>query len=253
MSLLAQQGMMMASSVNPTAQAIYSKLAEWWGMDALDGGNLVGLHNGTPLTRLNAPALAAGKIGNGVDFQTSSQQGLYYDNDPPGARTNVTPMTWGCWYKPRSLLGCSLVNVALRSNLNGYDRRLNLWLGADGKLIAMAGNGSTLFQAPTTNTASVGVFHFLQGEVVPGGELRARIDNGPWAAVTGPATLPNINLGVRMGMNRRMVNVFHEWFADGVLDEVFLLDAQLTADEWSYLYNGGAGMSYAALKAAAGH
>ena len=252
MSLLAQQAMMMTAGVNPTAAAIYAKITEWWSMEALTGGTLVGLHNGMSLSRRNAPVLAAGKIGNGIDFEATASQGLYADANPPGSRSATTPMTWGGWYKPESLTASSIVNVAVRDSTNGNQRRLNLFLDAAGKLIVMAGNGTTLFQTTTANAVGAGVFHFLQGEVVPGGQLRARIDNGAWSAVTGPATLPSSNLGMRMGMNRRSSDGVSEFFADGVLDEVFLLDAELTADEWAYLYNGGAGRSYTALKAAAG-
>lgn len=243
-----------SASVDPTALSIYNKLAEWWSLESLVGGTLVGQHAGTVLTRLNAPVIATGKVGNGIDFESSSQQGLYLDTgSPPGNYISSSSTSACLWFKPESLsAGQSLFSIATRDNVNGQFRRLNLHIGTDGKLVAMAGNGTSLFTTTTANAASTGNWSFIQGDVVPGGSIRGRIDNGTWSSASGPASSVTTNLGIRVGLNRRSSDGYGEFFADGVADEVALFDDKLTNDEWDYIYNGGNGMDYATLKAAAG-
>lgn len=241
------------SGGDPIAASIYAKIAEWWTCDSLSSGNLVGQHASTSLNSLNGSSIVAGHVGNGVQLQRASSQGFYRDTDAPGGYSSMSPTSACAWFKPASLsVAQSLVNIAIRQSTAGADRRLNLRVTADAKLVAHAGDGASSYFAETSDTLTVGEFAFVHGYVVPGGEVRARINNGSWASVSAPAASVASNLSPRVGMNRRTVSTLNENFADGVLDEVVLFDDALTSDEWAYLYNSGAGVGYAALKSAAG-
>jgi hypothetical protein len=240
--------------VDPIALSIYNKLAEWWTCDSLSGGGLVGQHAASPLSNLNGAITAAGKINDGVDLESSSSQGFYNDSAPPSGTYGASDSTSCClWFKPESLsAGQSIFNIQNRTSTNGNQRRLNMYVNTDGTLVGMAGNGTTLYTATTGNAVSVGTFSFMQAEVVPGGSLRARINDGTWASAVGPNASVTSSLSVRIGLNRRTGSVVNELFADGIIDEVALFDDNLTDLEWDYLYNDGNGMNYATLKAAAG-
>lgn len=239
--------------VDPVALSIYNKLAEWWTCDSLSGGNLVGQHASTGLNNLNSPTTTSAKIGNGVDLELSSSQGFYSDGAAPGTYTTSSATSMCLWCQPESLgASQSLIVLQDRTTNAGALRRMQLRIATTGELVGHAGDGSAAFTATTSGSVGTGSFVFLQGDVVPGGSVRARINNGTWATATGPSASSSSSLSVRVGLTRRTVSVVNETFADGVLDEVAIFDDKLTDSEWDYLYNGGAGLGYAALKAAAG-
>ena len=259
-ALIRRHALLAEATNNPVALSIYNKISEWYSCNALSGGNLVGQHVGKILTAENdggSATIVAGHIGNGVDIAPS--YGFYGASaDVAGTVNSTSPTSTAAWYRPDSLAANAFISaIRVGNSIQGRDHRLLMYVDTSGGVHAFAGNGTTFVDAgATANTLSVGTFGFCQAEVTPNGGaglLRSRLNDGTWKTGTPLSTSPTANAAYRLGFDYSTADGTATGYSNGVLDEVAYFNAALTNAEWDYLYNSGAGISYAALKTAAGH
>lgn len=241
--------------VDATALSIYNKLAQgdWFTCESATSP-LTGARNSTSAAKIGTGATSsvAGKVGSAIDVTPSA---VYRATALPYTPTTGSTYAAGIWVNADSLATVCPLVIAQGTNQDGDDRALQIFLMSTGALKVRAGKvGTATFTDADTSASSVatGGWYFLQAE--RGADyVRGRVNAGAWVSVAltsnaAPTTDQCVTLA---GAYNSSSSTYQNGF-DGLFDESFFIHGTLTDAEWDYLYNSGAGLSYAALKSAAG-
>lgn len=251
------QSVTVAAAADPLAASIYTKIVAWWERDEVSGTTMVDAHtnalNGiyTGLT-LNQSPLAA-NLGRSVTFPTGNNSAKVNGNALLDIQGDLSVMCWvkrvgtqqqypKIMWKPYSSLGAGYANYLLQQD--------NVSLAGKVLFRVTAASTNTNYDAVSTSALGDGVATMLGGRRLD--TETAIFVNG---AKQGTATLPaSTVLGASSGLalNWGYNGDSRDPFVGGQ-DQSALFKPALTDAEFLYLYNGGAGISYAALKAASGH
>jgi hypothetical protein len=266
MSTLAHHMAMMGlgTAINADAVSIYSKLVAWWPCNETTGAKLNDAHT----HGLNGDIAAAGSA---ITFSVASVRSggpssiLFNGDARANLPTNLDAYIAGAndhavftWYRPIATTSGAAAREIICSYNTGSggssakNDQFGLYVDATGhptsnwrygSSSATQGVASTRTVATSTNTfigynkltTPKTVQHWKDGA----SETAIGYTNEP----TGTSLEPTIS-----GMTGQVT-----FQAAGALQELTLFNTSLTSSEIAWLYNGGAGRSYADLKTASGH
>lgn len=244
------------SPTNPTAFSIYQKLTdgEWFVMDSA-GSSITGAHNGKVANKIGTGSTQV--VSGGVDFTPNALYRLATADLPftPAANGKVTICGW---VKADSIDNVSPFLLGDGTTSTAASRTLHAFFIYPGLAKGRAGTGGSFADADTpTSAVTTGTTYFLQVQRLSN-KVRVRIDNGTWyETATTADSAPTSNQVFSMGgdyYTSSPADTYGNSF-DGVLRDVLIhssASGTLTDAELDYLYNGGAGVSYAQLKTNAG-
>ncbi len=231
-----------AASSGGGALPITAGLVEWWTLNEASG-NRVGAKSGIIMAPTNNPVGVAGKIGNAVDFVRASSQYLSCVN-PAILNAFTASFSVQLWCNADALGSednwfwmaeqtMGTPNYAGVRTLTG-----NQWQGS-----VLSNN---LAESSSTNTGTVTAATWIHTVMVYSAitqTMTLYIDSvgASGSAMTGAATraAPSaLVLGSRLAGSQ---------YVDGIADECAVWERALTPLDISYLYNGGAGRTYATL------
>lgn len=231
---------------DPVAASIFSKLTSWWEMG--EGSGTRNDSKGTNHLTVSGTVTTASGVRGGGDVAAAfaGSGGLYVDSNP----TIRVDVGGGAH--------CMFGWVYLTSNsgsqffFSKWDNATTWSIGAEyiGSLQGgsyYAQNGGSSYTNAGITAPAAGAWHFYVMWRDPAdGKVRLQLDNGAIAVSTG-ASNPGGN-GIALTFARdyasayRMTGRLQRWG--------WIKGAILTADERAYLYNSGAGHTFAELAAA---
>jgi hypothetical protein len=241
-----------SSGVNPTALSIYNKIVAWWERNEPSGTTMTDAHsnalNGTysGLT-VNQTGLAA-NLDKSVTYPAGNNYAEVADNALLKPTGDLSCMVWvkrngtqgnfpKLMWKPGGTKASGQANYLLQQD--------NFSNG--GKVIFRVTISGANYDAMSTTALANATPYFIVGN-------RAGITSYIYinGVQEGTATIPNSALSTATDTLRFG---YHGSAGDpwvGSQDQAALFNDDLSSAEIAYLYNGGAGISYATLKAAAG-
>ena len=184
---------------------------------------------------IGSPSIGAGKIGNAVTLNGSSQYAVGIDNDI------ASTITLSAWVKPNSG-GQTASLIAKRSSTTDNQGTLSLVSGAATFTVTTAGSEKTV----TGGALSAGVWTHVVG-VYDGTNARLYVNNAPASPTAATGALGSNNFAWTIGRN---ANAASGYFSGG-LDEIKIFSRALSANEVKAEYDAGvagntAGLSFAA-------
>lgn len=237
---------------DPTALSIYNKIIAWWERDEPSGTTMTDAHsnalNGTysGLT-VNQTGLAA-NLNKAVTWPSGNNYAEVADNALLKPTGDLACMVWvkrngtqgnfpKLLWKPGGTKASGQANYLLQQD--------NFSNG--GKVLFRVTISGSNYDAMSTTALANATVYFLVGN-------RAGTGTSIWvnAAQEGTATVPSSAIStatdtLRFGYHGAAGDI---WIGDE--DQAAVFNDDLTAAEISYLYNSGAGISYATLKTNAG-
>lgn len=232
-------GAISADAAKPSHSLIQG-LVSWWTLNEA-AGQALDAHGVNHLTEVGGPiASAPGKVGNARDLELSNGQ---YFSRPDNADLSVgdVDFTFCCWVKAESLATYNtIINKWGVSGTFEYKIYRDQSTTAFHFILSADGVGYTNWQG---NVAPVvGTWYFIAAwHDSVANTINIQIDNAAVisaAYVTGVFNGPSV---FQIGQGDPGQN----W--DGLIDEVGFWKRVLTPAERTFLYNGGAGRSYAEL------
>jgi hypothetical protein len=212
-------------------------LISYWTLDEATGTR-VDSHGTNPLTPINAPIGAAGKVGNGVDLETGSSQYLSYDDPAP---VNNDDFTYALWFK-RETFG--MPRSCLVGKDNNVSRHYMLEINNIGDC-TFSYLAATKIVSPATIVNNTNWHFVVFWHVAATKTIAIQLDNAtPVTAVYTTYTPPASNIPVRIGA-RQATSL--EGYFDGLIDEVGVWRRVLTPAERTLLWNNGDGVTYATV------
>ncbi|MCC6618787.1 MAG: LamG domain-containing protein [Chloroflexi bacterium] len=219
-----------------------TNLVAWWAMDEASGSRADSHTGGLTLTDNNTVAAAAGKHGNGADFESANSESLSRND---GSEFDMLTGDW-------TLAGWIKLESAPASNFSIFSKYLTT---GEQRAILFNKNTSNVLTfttyslgtatpvdtlASTFGALSAGVWYFVAiyhdaTNDIKGIRVNATLDTVGYAAGVFDSTFLFL-----FGRTGGSTNYF-----DGVMDEMCLWNKVLSADELDWLYNGGTGRTYA--------
>jgi hypothetical protein len=239
-------------AANPTALSIYNKIAGWWELDETSGTTINDAHtnalHGTvtaPYT-LNETPLSA-NTGAAIALQASTSNISIPDNAALDITGAVSVMQWVKRDGPQS--GAAFPKLMWKTGVNDvagqgnyqlfyYRDTEEVWFrvtagGSNSNVISPSMSNGTTYQY-------IGVRNGTTLNLYRNGSLDATAAGPSGSLDTGTGPLVS-------GYHATSNDPFNGW-----LGQQAVFNGALDATEVAYLYNSGAGISYAALKTAAG-
>lgn len=221
-------------------------LVEWFPA-AEAGGDRVGAHAGiVAAVGAGSPGIRTGKVGDAVDITPGGW--LYVAAGAPSGNFRIDTgedATFGCWVY---FDGAPSFSYPFCRWDGGGDWGLTCHAGQAGAFVSDGGGGASA--GVTGGTISATTWHFLagvfEGAVGAFGRISLYLDG----AVIGTT---NLVTGHAPGDQRTFIGTLNAGgfgSMDGADDELFFYSRALSTDELDWLYNAGAGRSYADLTAA---
>lgn len=251
--LLRRHALLADLSGGPVAASIYNKIVGWWELDETSGttvndAHTNALHGTSSGLTVNQAGLAA-NLGKSYVFPSGNN----YINIPDAAVLDITgAVSVMVWCKRNGALG-NFPKLLWKSGVNDAGGQANYMLQHNnyggGAVAFRVTASSTNYDVETAGTmADATVYQYIGTR---NGTSMKIYQNGSLSNsnTSGPSGSLNTGSGpIRCGYNGFAGD---PWV--GTHGQMAVFSGELTASEVAYLYNSGAGISYAALKAAAGH
>lgn len=212
---------------------LYDDMVAFWEFETLTTDS----HSGSlTLTDNNTVGQTTGKVGNAGDFVRANSEFLSVtDSDLSPLGGSGAAFTFACWFNPDDY---DTHGIMSHETSDG---------GTQGAFLrTTGGNAQWQIYGPSMNPLNVtggaldpSTWYLLVGWC-DSGTSYLQVNNGTpvSAAMTG-----NINSVGHLMIGRN----FWNGYANGLIDQAGIWARALSADERTYLYNAGAGRSYAAL------
>lgn len=216
-----------------------SQLISWWNLDETSGMRY-DAHGSNHLTDVNTVGYQTGKKGNAADFEWGNAEYLTI-NDNPSLSFGDEDMTMGVWIKVESF---STGAEAIFGKWGAVDE-YHLYIGPTVNSPRFAvNNGSVVTVVDWGSVLSVGVWYFIMGwHDSVNNQIGICVNNGTPVTASHTGGILDGASAFRFG-SYDPIDI--EKF-DGLMDEVFLYRKLLSADERSWLWNGGLGRTYQEL------
>ena len=223
-----------------------TNLVSWWSMNELSGTR-VDSHGTVNLTDNNTVGNAAGKQGNGADFESTFSEFLNANNSVSTPVFTTGDYTLSMWYKPESL---SSTQVLFCINGSGETEAANSQIifrvNSNGSLNMFheygAGNNSNNTTSATPISSTGTWYHIILQRDISNGRYAVYVDNTfiefqSFSDDPTGGTAGNISIGSYQTGGGDYV--------DGIIDEVGFWHTLLDSSQRSELYNSGNGITYA--------
>ena len=211
-------------------------LVSWWPLDE-ESGDRADSHGSNHLSPVAAPGNATGKVGSGVDLESSSNQYLTIAAAAQTGLGSAGSFSFGAWYKIESALVTQFI-CSKRTTGAAEWTMTNTSDGSNSCYMYLAPSFVPLV-VPGVFAAATWVFVVVGYNSATGRACVSVNGAAPTTAVRtygGLATAPfSIGYDLSGGLAK----------FDGVIDEAFYYTRWLSDDELSWLYNSGSGRAYA--------
>jgi len=249
------------SNLVADAISLWPKLVEWFECNETSGSTITGSHAATVLTLTGSPSLNQTHVRSGGGASAHFGSGQYgYQASPLSAMIAAPKQSVFSWVRPATVptgSGNTAVLVTDFSGSGGTTHNLQYWLGIDTSSKVQAGwaYGSQVnnFNS-STSTLTAGTNYFV-GYTVDHTtrDLEIYIDSTLDRALTytsGTEPTGGSITSINLGSLQQYPTLF---YSDAYLQGTILCDDVITTAEQAYLYNSGAGKSYAQFKSDSGH
>lgn len=237
----------------PDYSSLRNRLLSYWKFDNTNGGFAITPPGGTvpiPIPKqwdygskrfhitwlgyaceqLISPPIAAAKLGDGIRALTTGSgcNGQITQLANYGAAVVAKPVTFGGWFK---FAVDGPVYPPVPYSIFSFEGKLLFW--TSGQTVSLIFQDSA---AATGTVATTGVslneWHFILASISSDNILRLRIDNGTPVVQQFPALIADVPGRVEFSNN-------YNW-----VDDSFIYDRLLTAEEEEWLWNDGAGLPF---------
>lgn len=222
-----------------------------WTLDETSGTRSDSTSNGNDLTDNNTVGSALGARNNGADFEAGNSEYLSITDASQTGLDITGDMSISCWYKPESQPSArhSLVSkwtVASRSYIFAYrnvsgTKKLDLFISST------SGGGGAASVTQTLNNGTM--YHLVAVYDASAGSVEFFVDGSSIGSATG------LNGSIFNSTAPFYIGAFDNGgptnFADGIVDEVTVIDRKITSGEVSDLYNSGTPLDYESAGGAA--
>lgn len=253
-SLLQFQMMLAAASGSAIAQSIYNKIVGWWELDEISGttvydSHVNGLHGTSSGVSVNQTGLASN-----LDKSYAFPSGNNYISIPNNSLLNIKgALSIMAWVKRNGTQG-NYPKLLWKTGINDAAGRGNYMFQQDnvslgGKLVFRLTFGGVNFDlAYSSAMADATAYQYVATRKLNTAKI---FENG--SQINSNTSLSSGDLDTGTGPLRigYVAGTGDNWIGNS--DQFAVFNDELTAAEVAYLYNSGAGMSYAALAALAGH
>lgn len=221
-----------------------TNLISWWSMDETSGTRNDS-HGTNHLTDNNTVLYAAGKQGNAADLEYDNGEYLSIANNASLATGDID-FTFACWVKFESLADGR--TVAGKWQLVAGGREWTLVYESSNIRFYVSSTGSDTISL-SGGAASTGIWYFyVVWHDATANTINIQINNG--TPVSASHLSGVYNSGTPLWFGNLITSTgtpLAGYYHDGLIDEASFWKRVLTADERTWLYNGGAGRTYADL------
>jgi len=216
--------------------ALTDDLVSWWTMEETSGTRLDS-HGSNDLTDNNTVLYGTGIIGNGADFESANTEYLS-KSSPSGVPLNDLPRAFSAWVKLESLPATDSFRQIIGYGTHAENQKQEFVVANLSSVYTLrsdyygGGQGSTPF-SPSTATW----YHFVMS--YDGTTITFYKDGSALGTASGhdyANTASLLHIGAFLNGTEQLM--------DGIVDEVAIWSRDLSSDEVTELYNGGAGVTY---------
>lgn len=217
-------------------------LVSWWSLDEASGTRSDS-HGSNHLSPVATPGNATGKVGSGVDLESSSNQYLTIAAAAQTGLGSAGSFSFGAWYKKESS-GASYF-IASKRDAGAAEFTITTDGSTNSGCFFYTAPGFSPLTVTSVFSPATWVFVVVGYNSATGRSCVSVNGAAPTTAARtygGLATAPfNIGYDLSGGLPT----------FDGVIDEAFYYTRWLSDDELSWLYNSGSGRAYSSLSASA--
>jgi hypothetical protein len=231
-----------AASISTAAGGLYAGLVSYWKLDEASGTRNDS-HGTNHLTDNNTVGAAAAKINDGADFERDNSEYLSIATNSD-LETGDVSFSFQAWV---SIESTGLNHILLAKNESGVSEEYRFYIDTSQKVVFQlrkADNSATVTVTGGTALSAGTLYHVVVVHDATANMmtlyLNGVVDGGPTAIAGGVRVSTN---GFRLGRGSGAETAY----LDGILDEVGFWKAALTADQVTWLRNGGSGRAYSTL------
>lgn len=192
--------------------------------------------NAYNLTNTGTATFAAAVFNNGVSLNGSSQYLSIADASCPNLEISGS-QTWGCWMKPTDLPASDVYTVMGKANNTSSTTQHRLYINTTGTIGFDLEGTSTGF-ITSTPVVTAGVWNHVVGVYDSvAGKLFIYI-NGQGQSVANTGTVGDSNAKFSIGCEFSAASDTANRFYKGMVDDAFVLNTALSADQVKELYEG---------------
>lgn len=232
--------------------ALRDNLVSWWELNETSGTRY-DAHGSNDLTDNNTVLYAAGKQGNGADFEDANSEYLSISDASQTGLDITGDLSFSCWIKPETTpsggagmammykwAGGSASYGLIYIDVAGTKKiRLNIYQDGSNNIPFDWTVGSLSTTSFTHIVVRFDVLGHPSGtgtaELFVNGTSVGTVTNGSASSIysgTGAFSISSLSSGI-------------QWYWDGVIDEAGIWSKKLSDTEVSDLYNSGNGLNYA--------
>lgn len=219
-------------TVQPSGLAGYYPMDEGIGTSANDETT-----NGNRGTALNGPAWVAGKVGQGLSFNGTTQA----VNIPTAASIDIETVSVSTWINTSQAPAADVSIVEKQNGSGAYPYALRLT--STGKASFGASDGTNNPVVISTATINDGVWHHVVGTRTKTGDVKIYVDGSLQATVADSTTTATTNTSP-VGLAYRADGT---QYLNGSMDEVKVFNRALSVNEIKAEYNAGVAGNQAGL------
>lgn len=242
------------SVLDPVPLAIYNKIVAWWERDEASGLTMTDAHTNALHGTYSGLTVNQAGLATNLNKSVSFPSGNNYAEVPDNSLLKITGnLACMVWVKPTGTQG-NFPKLLWKPNNNKAGGQANYLLTQDnfnagGKAqFRVTVGGSNYTVQNNTVLASGSVYHLVGNRNAGQLDIWTNgVKDGTFASSIGTSLLDTAADSLRWGYHGSSGDPFV-----GDQDQSAVFNSHLTDAEIAYLYNGGAGISYAALKTAAG-
>jgi len=211
-------------------------------------GTALDSHGTNHLTEHNAPSYVAAKLGNGVDFESTSSQYLSCTSNS-SLQAGDIDFTFSFWFNlETAATGFIIVGKDTDSPASSRDYTIDID-DVGPKLRFFVNGGAAILTHSETITA--GTYYFgVCWHNAAADTLNVQLNNGTVETVSTGGIAPNTS-SAEFRIGARQYSGFEGYF-DGIVNSVSFWKRTLDTTERSGLWNSGNGLDYDSFGAAAG-
>lgn len=221
--------------------ALTDNLISFWELEEASGTRNDS-HGSNHLTDNNTVAAGTGKVGNAADFESSNSEYLSHASNSDLQTGNID-FSICAWANLESNLD---VQVVSKDDDAASSRDYTLDRGSSNNFrFYINGGGGGLIIVSSVEPSLATWYFVVAWHDATADTLNIQVNNGSVDSASTSGTAPEVS-AAEFRIGAREYAGFEGYF-DGLIDQVGLWKRVLTTQERTDLYNGGAGLSYAAM------
>ena len=230
----------------PAAGGTFDKtsLVAWWSLNETSGTRNDS-HGSNHLADGNTVLYGTGKQGNAADFERDNSEYLYIADNAALSMGDID-FTVGAWVNVESTAVSGIVLSKYDYGATQREFQLEVTSAPYAQFIVSNNGTATVIAQWNTSALSTGTWYFLVAwHDAAANTINIQVNNG--TAVSTAHTTGVLSGTSPFAIGSRFNSGTPISFFDGLVDEAFVFKRVLTADEKTWLWNGGNGRAYSEL------